>query len=126
MFGDDFVGYGKPQSSALAQWLGGKERLGDHGNLIRRDSHAAIEKGYADILPGVDTHAFAADVDGFMLVSGRILVVQCIPGIVNDVQKNLLNLLEVRLYFGKVIGKIDIQTNAFLADLGPGSGRGIP
>jgi len=63
MFGEDFVGYVKPQSSALAQWLGGKERLDNHGNLIRRDSHAAIEKGYVDILPGVDTHAFAADVD---------------------------------------------------------------
>ncbi len=63
MFGEDFVGCDEPQSSALAQWLGGKERLGNHGNLIRRDSHAAIEKGYADILPGVDTHAFAADVD---------------------------------------------------------------
>ena len=82
MFLDDFVGYGKPQSGALAQWLGGKERLGDHGNLTRRDSYAVIEKGYADILSGVDTHAFATDVDSFMLISGRILIVQCIQDIV--------------------------------------------
>jgi hypothetical protein len=69
------------------------------------------------MLPVVNDYAFAADFDDFVFIPGRILFIQCIPGVVDDVQEDALQLVRIHNDAGKGRIEIEIQLDPVDANL---------
>ena len=125
MVRNNFLGDVQPQAGPFAKRLGGKERLGHHRQLMRGNPHPSIMKDEVHRRQTVDDHALGGDLEAFVGMSSGILLVQGVPRIIDDVDNALLDLLKVHLNRRQVVGQVDGEGDALLADLRLGENDGF-
>ena len=103
-----------------------KNGLVSTGSSCGGNPHPSIMKDEAHGRQTVDDRrTLAGDLEALVGVPPRILLVQGIARIVDDVDKALLDLLKVGLNRRQVVGQVDGQGDALLADLRLGENDGF-
>src|SRR5262245_52551772 len=93
MVNNDVVTEAQPQTRAKTSGFGRKERLHHFMEYSGGDANSVILKRHADVRTPIYGDLFSQNGQDFPRVRTWIFQVQCIARIVNNIQKNLLNLL---------------------------------
>ena len=125
MVTDDAVGDAEAQAGALARRLGGEERRLDLIQQPGGDTRALVVAAEPHHGAALRLYQFPAQADGFVRMRLRVLVIEGLGRIVDEVERHLDHLLVVGLDVGEVAGDLDQQADLLLAELGLDQADGV-